>query len=70
MKYILVHWTATNETSILTDDFVRDKSMLTDSKKEGMIRFGKINTKEPKTGLKCYLGRVVFAHGECSVLFF
>lgn len=64
MKYILVHWTATNETSLLTEDFVRDKSMLDDENKEGMIRFGKLNTKEPKDGWKAYLGRVVFAHGK------
>lgn len=65
MKYILVHWTATNETSILTEEFVRDKSLLQDTRKEGMIRFGDLNAKEPKDGWKSYLGRVVFVHGEC-----
>lgn len=65
MKYVLIHWTATNETSILSEDFVRDKSMLKDNSKEGMIRFGKLGRKEPKGGWKAYLGRVIFANGEC-----
>lgn len=64
MKYILVHWTASNETSILTEEFVRDKSMLKDVNKEGMVRFGKLGCKEPKGGWKAYLGRVIFINGE------
>lgn len=64
MKYILVHWSATNNTTVLTEEFVRDKSMLKDPKKEGMIRYGKIGAKPPTGGWKAYLGRVLFVHGE------
>lgn len=64
MKYVLVHWTATNETSVLTEKFVRDKSMLDDASKEGMIYFGKAGSKQPKAGWKAYLGRVQYTNGN------
>ena len=40
MKYVLVHWTESNETSILSAEFVKDKSMLKDPEKKGMVMFG------------------------------
>lgn len=64
MKHVFIHWTATNQTSILTDAFVRDKSMLQDPKKEGMVLFGKQGMKPPKSGWKAYLGRVIAVSGE------
>jgi hypothetical protein len=64
MKYILVHWSATNNTTVLTEEFVRDKSMLNDPKKKGMIRYGTIGAKPPNGGWKAYLGRVIFVNGE------
>lgn len=68
MKHVLIHWTATNETSILTDAFVRDKSMLKDPKKEGMVLFGKQGMKPPKSGWKAYLGRVIAVSGELFMI--
>jgi hypothetical protein len=64
MKYILVHWTASNETTILTEEFVTNKAMLKDPKIEGMIRFGQVGCKEPKGGWKAYLGKVVYVNGK------
>ena len=42
MKYVLIHWTATNETCVLTEVFVRDKTMLEDFKDEEGICFGNL----------------------------
>jgi competence transcription factor ComK len=64
MKYILVHWSATNNTIVLTVEFVRDKSMLNDPEKKGMIRYGTIGDKPPTGGWKAYLGPVIFVNGE------
>ena len=69
MKYVLVHWSATNNTTVLTDDFVRDKSMLENPNKEGMICFGAIGAKPPKSGWKAFLGRVIFVNGELFLCF-
>ena len=45
MKYVLVHWSATNDTTVLTEEFVRDKTMLKDPEKEGMVLYGTIGAK-------------------------
>ena len=50
MKYVLIHWISTNETSILTSEFVRDKTMLDDPSKQGMVMFGQIGIKPAKFG--------------------
>ncbi len=64
MKYVLIHWTESNETSILNEEFVKDKSMLNDPDKEGMVMFGDSAVKAPKTGWKSYLARVLAASGK------
>lgn len=64
MKYVLIHWTQTNETSILSEEFVKDKSMLQDPNKHGMVMFGDASAKPPKTGWKSYLARVIAASGK------
>ena len=48
MKYVLVHWAASNEISILTENFVSDK------KKDGMVVFGN-STKKWELKKKAYL---------------
>ena len=35
--FVLVHWVETNQTSILDESFLMDKTMLGDSDKVGMI---------------------------------
>ena len=65
MKYVLVHWTESNETSILGEECVKDKSMLKDTNKRGMVMFGDPSAKPPKTGWKLYLARVIAASGKC-----
>lgn len=69
MKYILVHWSAANDTTVLTEEFVRDKTMLNDPQKEGMIQFGAIVAKAPCDGWKAYLGRVIYVNGELFIFF-
>ena len=64
MKYPLIRWISTNETSILTSDFVRDKTMLDDPTKQGMVMFGQIGIKPPKSCWKSYLARVVATSGK------
>ena len=64
MKYVLVHWSATNDTTVLTEEFVRDRTMLKDPEKEGMVLYGTIGAKPPPGGWKAYLGRIMFVNGE------
>lgn len=66
MKYVLIHWSVSNETSILTQECVRDKGMLDNPEKEGMVVFGDSRKKTPKSGWKSYLGRVLATSGEYS----
>ena len=32
MKYVLIHWIESNETSIVSEEFVRDKSIFVDGR--------------------------------------
>lgn len=64
MKYALIHWISSNETSVLTTEFVRDKTMLDNPGKQGMVLFGQIGMKLPKSGWRAYLGRVIVTSGE------
>lgn len=65
MKYVLVSWTETNETSVLEENCVRDADMLTKPDKKGMIYYKLPGKKTaPKGGWKAYLGRVVSVHGK------
>ena len=64
MMYVLVHWTESNGSSILSEEFVKDKSMLEGADKEGMIVFGNAKLKPLKTGWKSYLGRVLTTSGK------
>ena len=64
MKYIVVNWIETNETSILEESCVCDITMLRNPGKKGMIYFKEIGKKPCKGGLKAYLGRVVSVHGK------
>lgn len=59
VRYVLVHWTVTNNTSIMEDDSIKDVSLLTNSSKEGMVYHKHIGT-----CWKAYLGRVVSVHGK------
>ena len=70
MKYVLVNWTVTNETSVLEESCVRDASMLSDPNKKGMIYFKEIGKKAPKAGWQAYPGRVVSVHGKFELMFF
>ena len=64
VRYVLVHWTVTNNTSIMEDDSIKDVSLLTNSSKEGMVYHKHMGKKAPKGGWKAYLGRVVSVHGK------
>ena len=64
MKYVVVNWIETNETSVLEESCVRDVTMLTNPGKKGMIYYKEIGKKPRKGGLKAYLGRVVSVHGK------
>lgn len=65
MKYVLVHWNESNETSILSEECVKDKSMLKNPDKEGMVMFGDAKMKAPQNGWNSYLAKVLAASGEC-----
>ena len=62
--FVLVHWVETNQTSILDDSFLMDKTMLGDSDKVGMIKHGDLQKKAPKHGWKAYAARVLAVSGK------
>lgn len=64
MKFVLVHWIESNETSIISEEFVKDKSMLDDKHKKGMVMFGDAKAKAPKGGWKSYLAKVLASSGK------
>lgn len=66
MRYVLVHWSSGSlKTSILTEEYVLDKSMMNDPDKEGMVVFVKPGgEKLPKHKVKAYLGRVKYVSGR------
>ena len=70
MAYVLIHWTDTNETSILTEDCVKDKSMLNNPEKEGIVMFADTSSKPPKTGWKFYLAKVLASSGKFILKYF
>lgn len=63
MKFVVVSWTETNETSVMEDSAVRDPAMLSDPKRVGMIYHKQIGKKAPAGGWKAYAGRVISVHG-------
>lgn len=67
MKYVLVQWSAGSiKTSILTENYVRDKSMLYDFTKEGIISFVTVQRGEKSVVKnKGKLGRIACVSGEC-----
>ena len=66
MRYVLVHWSAGSlKTSILTEEYVLDKSMLDDPDKEGMVAYvQQPGDKLPKHEVTSHLGRVKYISGE------
>lgn len=73
MRYVLVHWTAGSlKTSILTEEYVLDKTMLEDPHKEGMVVFVKHGAGDIKTPykdkVKAYLGRVKYVSEQRKII--
>lgn len=64
MKYVLVLWVETNETSVMEEHAVRDTNMLSNFGKRGMVYHKEIGKKAPKGGWKAYLAQVVSIHGK------
>ena len=64
MKFVVVLWVETNETSVMGEDSVRDQSMLENPQRVGMILHKEIGRKAPKGGWKAYAGRVISVHGQ------
>ena len=65
MKYVLVQWSSGNiKSSILTENYVRDKSMLYDCTKEGFISFVTVQRGDVSTVKnKGKLGRIACVSG-------
>ena len=68
--HVLVHWTKTNQTSIIEESFVVDKTMLGDPRKVGMVKHGDLQKKAPKFGCKAYPARVLAVSGKLGKCFF
>ncbi|XP_028398153.1 uncharacterized protein LOC114521811 [Dendronephthya gigantea] len=70
MKYVLVQWSAGNiKTSILTENYVRDKSMLYDFTKEGIISFVTVQRGEVSVAKnKGKLGRIACVSDDRKVI--
>ena len=61
--WALVHWLESNQTSILDETMVEDKSLLDNPRKTGMVKYGDPKQKAPKHGWKAYLAKVVAKSG-------
>ena len=57
--WVLVHWVESNQTSIIDERMVEDKSLLDNPRKTGMVKYGDPKKKAPKHGWKAYLAKVV-----------
>ncbi len=66
MKYVLVQWSSGNiKSSILTENYVHDKSMLHDCTKEGLISFVTVQRGDVSTVKnKGKLGRIACVSGQ------
>ena len=64
---VLVHWVETNQTSILDEEMVVDKTMLRDPAKVGMVKHGDSSKKAPKHGWKAYPAKVLSASGKLTM---
>ena len=64
MKFVVVHWIQTNETGVMEQQALRDTSMLTNFKKQGMVYHKEIGKKAQKGGWKAYMARMESVNGK------
>jgi len=60
-----VFWVEEQKYSIVTEDFVTDKKMLSNHQLVGQVKYGGvIGKKEPKSGFRTYPAKVVATSGK------
>ena len=62
--YCLIHWLEANVVSVLSGEFVIDKSMLHDKRRSGLVQWGAEGRNPPIGGWEEFEGRVLFWHCE------
>ena len=60
----VVHWTESNQVSIVPLDCVIDEEMINDPEKEGLIHHGAVGGHPPEGGWTKYPGKVLLCSGE------
>ena len=62
-KYVVVYWVEENKYGITRERFVKDRRMLCDDQRVGLVEYGSADMKPPKGGWPSYPARVLAASG-------
>lgn len=65
--YVLIRWVRENKVSVGLEKYVRDKKLLSDPKRIGLVEHGEIGVKTPKGGWKAYPAQVLSVKGKYIV---
>ncbi|XP_045897629.1 uncharacterized protein LOC123965108 isoform X2 [Micropterus dolomieu] len=57
--YVLIKWVKENQVSVGLDKYVKDKKMLKDPKRIGLVEHGALGVKPPKSGWKAFLAQIL-----------
>ncbi|XP_048012408.1 uncharacterized protein LOC125245729 [Megalobrama amblycephala] len=57
--YVLIKWVKENQVSVGLDNFVKDKKMLKDPKRIGLVEHGAVGVKPPKCGWKAFPAQIL-----------
>ncbi|MGL5904742.1 MAG: hypothetical protein ACRCZO_18810 [Cetobacterium sp.] len=65
--YVLIKWVKENQVSVGLDNFVKDKKMLKDPKRIGLVEHGAVGVvgvKSPKCGWKAFPAQMLCVNGK------
>ena len=63
-RHVLVLWIKENELSITDECFVKEKALLSDPERVGLVEHGSKTGKKPKDGWRTYPARVLAVSGK------
>lgn len=62
--YVLIKWVKENQVSVGLDNFVKDKKILKDPKRIGLVEHGAVGVKPPKCGWKAFPAQILCVNGK------
>lgn len=62
--YVLIKWIKENQVSVGLEKFGKDKKMLSDPKRIGLVEHGAIGVKPPQGGWKAFLAQILSVKGK------